>query len=325
MSIYKSNYQPSILFRNAHVNTIAPTLLRRVKGVNYDRKRIELPDGDFLDLDFSKVGSNTIVLVLHGLEGDSGRPYMRGMVRAANDQLWDAVAVNHRGCSGEDNRALNAYHSGKSEDVHAVVLHLEQLGYDQVFIVGFSLGGNMALKYAGEQGDSINKIIKGVAGVSVPCHLEGSAQQLKKAENAIYLKRFLNTLKLKALVKKERFPDAPFTKEDIVHCKSFHDFDEVFTARVNGFDGAVDYWTRCSSSRFLETIKVPTLLVNAMDDPFLETRCFPREIAEGHEYFHLMMPKRGGHVGFSGNLFSNQPLWTEQAVPDFFNKHLVPH
>ena len=323
MLLPAEDYHPSGLFKNPHMNTIAPTLLRKVNGVRYQRQRLELKDGDFLDLDFSEKGSRTVVLIIHGLEGNSQRPYMLGMAKMANDMGWDAVAMNQRGCSGHNNRLQEAYHSGKSEDIQSVLAHLESVGYEQVAVVGFSLGGNMTLKYVGERSERISPVIKGAVGISVPCHLEGSADRLKQRQNWIYLTRFLKTLKQKAVLKKEQFPEAPFSKKEIGQCKSFHDFDEVFTARINGFESAVDYWTKCSSGQFINDVKIPTLLINALDDPFLDARCFPTQIAAQHEWFHLMTPKRGGHVGFCRGFNMNEAFWTEKKVGAFLSECLV--
>lgn len=315
-------YNPHFLFRNAQINTIAPTLWRKVTGVEYHRQRLELPDGDFLDLDCALKNSKTALLIIHGLEGSSSRPYVLGMAKAANAMNWDAIAMNLRGCSGAHNRLLSTYHSGKSEDVASAVAYLQGEGYEQIFIVGFSLGGNMLLKYAGELG-ARSSVVKAVVGISVPCHLEGSAKQLKKWYNKVYMLRFLNTLKQKALVKKRQFPEAPFTVEEITACRSFHDFDEVFTARVNGFESAVDYWTRCSSKQLLENIETPTLLINALDDPFLNADCFPFAEARANSSFQLLTPKKGGHVGFCSGLRLSGSFWTEQVVIDFFNQHIA--
>lgn len=284
----------------------------------YKRKRLELDDGDFLDLDVVANGSKTVLLALHGLEGDSQRPYMLGMVKMAQEQGWDAVAMNHRGCSGEDNRLLNSYHSGKSEDLAAVLQYLSGLHYEQVLVIGFSLGGNIVLKYMGEQGSNVPAQLKAAVAVSVPCHLESSALQLRKGFNKLYLYRFMTTLKTKAREKKRKFPEAPFSLHDVDKANSFHDFDEFFTSRVNGFTDAVDYWTQCSSRQFLNGIEVPTLLINAQDDPFLSPQCFPETEAQNTAHFYLDAPKHGGHVGFTPGLDMSGPFYTERAAARFF-------
>lgn len=313
-------YRPPVWLRNPHVNTISTNLLRTVKGIEYERRRLELEDGDFLDLDFVAKGSKTVLLVLHGLEGDSQRHYMLGTVKMASKMGWDAVAMNHRGCGGEDNRKLYAYHSGKSEDLAEALQYLCGLGYEQVVVVGFSLGGNMVLKYMGEHGPSVPAQLKAAVAISVPCHLESSAFQLRKGFNRLYMRRFMKTLKAKALLKKQKFPDAPFDLEEVHRAQSFHEFDEIFTSRVNGFSSAEDYWTRCSSKQFLPGIAKPTLLINAKDDPFLDPLCFPTEEAANNEHFYLETPQFGGHVGFGSGFSMKGPFYSEQVAGKFLER-----
>lgn len=317
-------YKPPLLLRNAHANTIVSSLGRSVESAPYERKRLELSDGDFLDLDFSVQGSNTVVLALHGLEGSSDRPYMLGMLNQARQMGWDGVAMNHRGCSGEDNRLLQSYHSGKSDDLAEVIEYLGTMDYTSILVVGFSLGGNIVLKYMGENGASVPEKVHGAAAVSVPCHLESSQYKLCKGFNRVYTGRFLKTLKVKARAKKQLFPEAPFSLEELEAAKTLGEFDEFFTSRANGFVDAVDYWTKCSSKQFLGGIEIPTLLINAKDDPFLTEKCFPIEEAKANSNFHLAMPAYGGHVGFAPNMRLKGVFCTENMVCDFFADQCQP-
>ena len=319
MPILSSSYHPPMLFRNGHTNTIIPKFFRTIKAVTYQRKRIETEDDDFLDLDFSLRGSKSIVVIIHGLEGSSEGHYVKGVVRAVNAHGWDAVALNLRGCSEEDNRNYYSYHSGKSDDL-AYVVHklLKDFAYKEIRIVGFSLGGNITLKYAGEQGSNLPSEVKAVAAVSVPCSLESAAEVIGKSFGGVYLKRFLKTLKAKAIAKKKKHPEAPFSVKTIQEAKDFFAYDGIVTAAANGFKSARDYYTRCSCKQFLPDIKIPAYLINAIDDPFFGEACFPYEEAKANKNFLLEVPPYGGHVGFVSGFDFQQYFWHEQQIMRFF-------
>ncbi len=192
-----SNYKAPLFYRNRHVHTIIPTLLRKVEDVSYQRERIDTPDDDFLDLDWSKVGSNSLAIISHGLEGHSDRAYVKGMVRAMNDEGIDALAWNYRGCGGESNRQLRLYHNGAIDDLHTVVNHAAP-AYQRIFLIGFSMGGNISLLYLGKREFSIPEPVKGCVTFSVPCDLTDASLALKRRENRIYMKRFLRLLREKS-------------------------------------------------------------------------------------------------------------------------------
>jgi len=292
-------------------------MFRKVKGVNYERKRIVTPDDDFLDIDFSTVGSKTIVIITHGLEGNSERAYARGMVRAVNNASWDAVAINLRGCSGEPNNLYLSYHSGKTDDLDLVIHHIkENYDYDKIMLVGFSLGGNITLKYLGEQGENANPLISRAVAISVPIDLEDSAVQLAKKSNVLYMNRFVKMLKPKMIGKAERFPEWGLVREDILKMSNFYDIDELYTAPAHGFKNAKDYWEKCSSKPSLSKIRIPTLLINALNDPFLGKPSYPFKEAENSKFFYLETPKYGGHVGFI-NDFKMNNLWIEKRTIGF--------
>ena len=323
MPVLQSLYHPPLLFRNRHTNTIIPKFFRTIEEVTYQRKRIETEDNDFLDLDFSKKGSKHVVVLIHGLEGSSEGHYIKGMVKAVNAHGWDAVALNLRGCSEEDNRNYYSYHSGKSDDL-AYVVHklLENFAYEEIRIVGFSLGGNITLKYAGEQGRNLPPEVKAVAAVSVPCSLESAAGVIGNAFGGIYLRRFLKTLKEKAIAKKKKHPDAPFSIKAIQEAKDFFDYDDVVTAPANGFRSAKDYYTRCSCKQFLPDIKIPAYLINATDDPFFGAACFPYQEAKANKNFLLEAPSYGGHVGFVSGFDFQGYFWHERQIMRFFRGEL---
>ncbi|MCH8330841.1 MAG: alpha/beta fold hydrolase, partial [Bacteroidetes bacterium] len=210
-----------------------------------------------------------------------------------------------------------SYKSGKTDDVDTVVKYLIQEGYQKIFLVGFSLGGNIMFKYAGEKGSGIDSLIRAVVGISVPCDLAASARQLAKPISYFYLRRLLDQLKQKAIAKKVRFPEAPFSASQIKACTDFESFDDLYTAPAHGYKDAADYYAQCSSNQFIPFIKIPALLITAKDDPFLSGSCYPLEEAASNTNFQIEMPAYGGHVGFAGTNL-NAPLYSEVKVVEFF-------
>jgi len=309
MPILESTYKPPLGFKNGFVSTVYSGLVRRVNGVKQERERLTLSDGDFLDLDwsFSKEKSNKLIIILHGLEGDAQRPYMTGTAKLFNNNNFDAVCVNFRGCSGEENTKFRSYHSGASEDLEEVTNHiLSTKHYDEVYLKGFSLGGNIVLKYLGERNELPSQIKAGVA-VSVPCYLKGSSDALHSFKNILYHERFKRHLKGKLKIKHQNFPEM-VTQEDINKIKALIDFDNVYTSKAHGFTDAFDYYEKSSSLQFLPNINVPTLIINALNDSFLSPECYPVKAAKNNPNLYLEMPKHGGHVGFidKKNVYYNE-------------------
>ena len=321
MPLISSSYKASLLFKNGHFNTIYKTLFFR-GSISYERERIRLKDGDFLDLDFSRVNSKSLVMVMHGLEGSSNSNYIISVGNFLNAQGMDVMALNFRGCSGEDNDKLFSYNSGKSDDLKEVVNFITtSYSYENIFLLGYSMGGNITLKYLGE-GNAIPKTIKGAVTVSVPCDLAGSSEKLGKWYNKLYMQVFLKTLKEKSVLKMNRFPNHNLNRERVLASKDFADFDDAVTAPLFGYKNAKDYWTSCSSKQFLGGIQIPTLLINALDDSFLSASCYPFEIAKNHPYLFLETPKSGGHVGFNSNLIRRDAKWSESRIHAFFQELL---
>lgn len=315
--IKNSTYSPSTLFKNSHINTMYRVGFGDSKG-NFDRKRVELSDGDFLDLDFSLVGSKKIAVLIHGLEGSSSSTYIVSLTKVLNENGYDTVALNLRGCSGEANRLLCSYHSGKTEDVHEAIQFVQSnYNYREINLVGFSLGGNLTLKYIGEE---YRPAINTAIAVSVPCDLSSSSFALNKLSNRIYLNRFLKTLKEKAYQKLEQFPNSFLTKEAIENVKNFREFDDLFTGPANGFDNGEDYYLKNSCKQFIPAIKTRSLLINALDDPFLTPDCYPISEATANSFFHLETPKYGGHVGFVTYLNITKQLWCENRILTFIKE-----
>ena len=268
--------------------------MRRVPSPAWKRQRIELSDGDFVDLDVLGSASQTGVVLLHGLQGSTSRTYIRAMA----DTLWESgvsvFALNFRGCSGEPNRLLRSYHSGATEDLRAVLDTITDR-CEVIHAVGFSLGGNLLLKQLGEEGRA-SRISRAVA-VSVPCDLKGSAHQLASPGNRLYMWNFMRSLRATMQQKADAFPNQ-VDISGLREIKTFQAFDDRFTAPLHGFRDANHYWASCSSMHFLENIRIPTLLLNAKDDPFLSEGCYPYDICSASSYVHLETPELGGHVGF---------------------------
>ncbi len=318
--MFMDNYKPPFILRNGHVQTLFPSLFRKVDNVRYRRERIDTPDGDFLDLDWSRVGSRRLAVVSHGLEGNSHRHYVRGVVKALNREQVDALAWNYRGCSGEPNRLLRMYHNGVIDDLHSVVTHAVQTGrYESIYLLGFSLGGNLSLLYLGKLADDVPDRIRGAVVFSVPCDLTDASRQLDKGSNAIYMHKFLTSLHLKIKAKQHRFPDA-LDDTDYHRIKTFRQFDGRYTAPLHGFDSAQDYWTRCSSKPWLEHIRVPTLIVNAADDPFLAGGCYPVQECRRNPMLTLEIPRYGGHVGFVA-FNGHGRYWSEERALSFLRHY----
>lgn len=313
------DYRPPPLFGNAHLQTIFPTLFRRVGGIIYRRERLELADGDFLDLDWFETGHPRLALICHGLESSSRAAYVQGMARACSRAGWDVVAINQRGCSGAPNRLLRSYHSGATEDLDAVVRHCEKIRpHHEQALIGFSLGGNLVLKCVGEWGGRLPGRVARVIAVSTPCDLESGALKLEESTNRIYQWRFVAGLKRKIRMKCRRFPER-LRWEDFRAITTVREFDERYTAPVHGFRNARDYWRRCSCRPLIAAITVPTLILSAADDPFLAPGCYPWKEAQGNARVRLRVPDKGGHVGFVG--FAADGLyWHERVAVEFLDE-----
>ena len=316
MPLISSKYKPpSWLYRSGHVQTIYRAVLREVPSPVYERERIDTADGDFFDIDWSRVGSDRLIVVGHGLEGDTSSNYLTSLIREANRRGWDAVGMNYRGCSGEPNRLARFYHSGATADVHYLlenIMNRDQ--YRSIGVVGYSLGGNIVCKYSGER-DQHFAPIKAFVGVSVPCHLASSSHDIGLWYNKLYLQRFLKSLKGKVRQKEEVLRKV-IDVDAALSAKDFFEFDDVCTGPVHGFSGAENYYSRCSSLHFLPAVSVPTLMVNALDDSFLSDQCYPEELARSHADFWLEVPKFGGHVAFVEKRLDGS-YWIDHRVMDF--------
>ncbi|MEM1260042.1 MAG: alpha/beta fold hydrolase [Bacteroidota bacterium] len=317
MPLVPSNYKPPFLFRNGHFSTIYAGVIRRVHGLLQKRERLELPDGDFMDLDWSdsRLPTQKVAILLHGLEGDAQRHYITGSAKKLNYNNYDVCAVNFRGCSGVPNRLYRSYHSGVTEDLVAIIEHiLNTRNYNEIYLLGFSLGGNLSLKYLGE-GNQLPHQLKAAVAVSVPCDLKDACDQLLSSKNVLYSARFKKHLLAKLRTKRKQFPDK-ITEGKIKAIVTLKDFDDAYTAPAHGFDNALHYYSRCSSNQFLDKISVPTLILNAKNDSFLGAGCYPFEEAENNLHLYLEVPDFGGHVGFLGH---KNISYAEKRAVEFFN------
>lgn len=318
MPILKTKYKAPRIFKNPHVSSIYAATLRKVDFSFHTTDRIELSDGDFLDVErgFYSPKNNKIIILLHGLAGNANRPYMLGMAKQFQQYGWDVASLNFRSCSGEMNRLYRSYHGGATEDLQAVIKHLQQENqYKEIGLIGFSLGGNVLLKYLGEQKD-IPSEIKSAVAISTPCDLGASLEELNKTHNFLYSKRFLKNLKKELQLRQTHFPEK-ISKEEITQCNSLLAIDELYTSKAHGFKNASDYYKKCSCIGFLPNITIPTLLINAKNDSFLSPNSYPNEVAKNSKFFHLETPKHGGHVGY---IQHNKAYYHEERALEFISQ-----
>ncbi|WP_158837977.1 YheT family hydrolase [Polaribacter sp. L3A8] len=322
MPVFTSNFTPSLPFKNGHFNTMyRPLFMKDV--CSFLRKRITTWDADFIDLDFSLVGSKTIAILIHGLEGSSDSKYIASTSKHLNKKGLDTVCFNLRGCSGDDNLLLGTYHSGKTEDVDFVVKHVsENYEYENIIIIGFSLGGNLTLKYIGEQSENISSKIKGAIAVSVPVDIASGEVEMERLKNKLYLEIFFKTMKNKILEKAHKFPEYNLDKDKLFKATKFKHLEHLYTVPVFGFESPEDYWKKSSSKPHLTKIKVPTLLINSKDDTFLSPACFPFDEAYNSEFFFLETPNYGGHCGFITSFKPTENTWLEQRIERFIRENI---
>ena len=316
--INHADYQPPYWLFNGHLQTIIPSQFRKVDNLVYQRERLKTPDKDFLLLDWAGEASDKLAIISHGLEGDSQRAYIKGIARAFVKKGYQVLAWNYRGCGGEMNDTLRFYHSGATDDLAYIISHALQRGsYSKVVLVGFSLGGNLTLKYLGENGKHLPEPIKKGITFSVPLDLHSSSLKIGEATNFIYSQRFLRNLKKKIEQKVLQMPDS-LSMEYFGKIKSLKDFDNFYTAPLHGFKDAVDYYSQCSSLYFLDKIKIPTLIVNARNDPFLSPQCYPEKMLENHPHVYLQVPDEGGHVGFmQKGVGRDEDYWSDIKAVEF--------
>jgi predicted alpha/beta-fold hydrolase len=323
--IRNSNHTAPFWLPNGHLQTIYPALFRTINSIHYKRERVVTPDHDFLDLDWSLAEKqiepdrkNKLAILSHGLEGNSTRQYILGMVKFLNSENYDCLAWNFRSCSGEMNQTSRFYHSGATEDLGLVIQNAFNKGYTHIDLMGFSLGGNLTLKYLGEEGQYIDKRIKKSVVFSVPMDLKACSLAIIKPENRIYQSRFLNTLRPKIDKKALHFP-SHINPADFKHVSTLYDFDHIFTAPLHGFISADHYYEMCSSKFFVQNIAIPTLIVNAANDPIVPENSLPETEIDNLTNVWLEITAFGGHCGFRPPGFFQSLYWSEVRAWEFLN------
>lgn len=308
--ISQSNYKPLWYYPGGDSETIIPSLFRKVKLPEYDRQRAITPDNDFLDLDWLKQGSTKLVILSHGLEGNSSRHYIKGMAKIFFQNGFDVLAWSCRSCSGEMNHQARLYNHALYDDLQFIVDTVKN-NYEAISLIGFSLGGSLSLNYLGHE-KAPDNIVASV-NFSVPCDLGASARLLDTSPYNFYRNRFLKKLKKKIIAKAEQFPSLLDLK-GIESINSFYEFDTRFTATLHGFENAESFYKKGSANNSIDGITIPTLLVNAKNDPMLPESCYPYSITKDHPYVFFETPARGGHVGFPTKTEFN---WMEQRALEF--------
>ena len=317
MSGMSAPFVPARWLRNAHLQTIYGSILAPAPAVAYRRERWDTPDGDFVDVDFvdGPRGAPWVHLY-HGLEGSSNSPYARMLMHHAARRGWRGSVFHFRGCSGEPNALPRAYHSGDTEEVDWSLRRLKSLaGSAPMHAVGVSLGGNAFAKWLGEKGERAGEIVARAAIVSAPLDLMAAGDALGRGFNLLYARHFLATLKRTAAAKLARHPGL-FDAAAVRRARTLREFDNVVTAPLHGFRDTDDYWTRASAKPHLRGIRVPTLILNARDDPFLPAAALPKE-HEVAETVTLEFPPHGGHVGFVTGPFPGHIEWLPRRILHF--------
>lgn len=306
-----------------HAQTIYPVFLRR-PDVPLRRERVATPDGDFWDFDWLNTPAASgapLVVLFHGLEGSSHSQYARNLMRHLALRGWRGVVPHFRGCGGELNRLPRAYHSGDHEEIGAMLAHLRPRADGEMLAVGISLGGSALLNWIGRAGAQAHGMLRAAVTASVPLDLMASGTAIDRGLNLVYTKHFLHTLKPKALAMADRFP-GKLDRERVARVGTMWEFDDAVTAPLHGFAGADDYWTRASSKPWLAGVRIPTLVINARNDPFVPAVSLPSPDEVSPEVL-LEQPAHGGHCGFMTGPVPGRLDWLPQRVLGFFDGSLV--
>jgi predicted alpha/beta-fold hydrolase len=316
------DFHPAWWLPGPHLQTLWPALFRFNPRPARRRERLELPDGDFLDLDWTLGQHGPIILVLHGLEGSSDSGYARGLLATVAAQGWRGVVMHFRGCSGESNRLTRSYNAGDTADIAYVVDWLRQREpTTPLACVGYSLGGNALLKWLGETATTVPQA---AVAVSVPFLLNEAAQRLRKGISRLYQHHLLHQLRANYRRKQRARIPIPMSLREMAKLRDFYAFDDQITAPLHGYQGVDDYYARASCRRYLGGIRTPTLIVQAIDDPFMLPSVLPspEELANS---VTLELSRYGGHVGFvTGAWPWRAGYWLEQRIPAFLTEYLPP-
>lgn len=317
-----SKFTPAWWLRGPHFQTLGGKLLRPRELPKLRQERMELADGDFLVLEWGEAPSpdSPVCVILHGLEGSARRPYTLLLHRALREQGIQPVGLHFRSCSGEPNRTARFYHSGETGDLALVTEHVRAACPDRkLAAVGFSLGGNVLLKRLGELADAGPSVYSAAAAISVPFDLSAGTRALESGwmGRNVYSRYFVRSLLAKAAAKEEVLRAAGLDFDNLLEARSLREFDEAATAPLHGFSDAEDYYSRSSSKAFLPRIRVPTLLIQALDDPFLPVEALPIEEIAKNSNLHPAFTRTGGHVGFVGSGNGHRRFWAESEAARF--------
>ena len=306
---------PAWWLRNAHLQTLWASVVRRAEKPVLRRERLELPDGDFIDLDWTAGASGPVVIVLHGLQGSSNSGYARGILSSLHQHGYRAVLMHFRGCSGEPNRLPRFYHGGDTGDLDTLVNILRaREPHTPLAAVGYSLGGNVLLKWLGAQGHRAP--LSCAVAVSVPFEMNAAALRLQCGFSRIYQRHLLHSLR-NAVHEKSKRMRMPLDFGDLERLRTLRAYDDAITAPLHGFAGVDDYYAQSSCRQYLGRIGIPTLVLHAADDPFLPRTAIPSE-SELPPHVTLELSEHGGHVGFVNAGSIGQPrYWLEERIPEF--------
>ena len=317
--IVKSEFEPGLLWRTRHIQTIVPNTLYPIAKVALRRERVELPDGDFIDMEWTRGSGGPIVIVLHGLEGSIRSRYACNIMQKIHSLGMRGVMPYFRGCTGEPNRLPISYHSGFTQDLDYLSgLLKKREPKTPLAAVGYSLGGNVLLKWLGESPNA-SRLTTGVA-VSVPFDLSICSDAVEKGLSQVYMWELMGRMRRSVKRKFNRIP-SPIPLPDIDSLRTFREYDDALTAPLHGFKDANDYYARCSSRQFLKDIRVPTLVVHSADDPFMTPAAVPTD-AELSDAVRFELSQRGGHVGFvEGSPFKPR-RWLDERIGRHLSEHL---
>lgn len=320
-NIRSGDYNAPWWLPGGHLQTIYARSLARNYPVRYRRERWQTPDDDFIDLDWLDGSSDSgrLIVLFHGLEGYAQSHYALSLMAIAAQLGWRGVVPHFRGCSGEANRLLRSYHSGDSREIDWILHRIKsQAPQSKIYVVGVSLGGNMFLKWLGEEREAASTVVEGAVAVSAPVDLAAAAAALDFGiKRILYTEHFLRSMRPKAVAKISAH-GLTIDPGAVRASLTFRQFDDLYTAPINGFKDAEDYWTCCSGKPWLKGITVPTLLLNAQNDPFLPSTVLP-SVAEVSEAVTLEFPATGGHVGFVSGKFPGHLEWLPRRIIKFFS------
>ena len=320
MPILSSEFKPAWWLKNTHLQTLWSSFFKSLPDIQTRKLRVELPDGDFVDLAITDLKNKPIVLIMHGLEGSLNSHYVKPLMQHLNQAGYGAAFMHFRGCSEEINRLDRSYHSGDTEDLERVIDAIKDKFEQDIFaVLGFSLGGNVLLKWLGENGK--NARTQTAVAVSVPFRLADAGDRLEKSFSRVYQKHLLTSCQQKY---QKKFKNKPSPLNvNAKELNTFFTFDDQITAPLHGFSGANEYYKQCSSRQFLKSIQKPTLVLHAKDDPFMWEDTVPND-NELSEHVHLELSENGGHVGFiAGKSPFHAEYWVDQRIIKWLDEQQI--